>query len=104
MKITNKIKIIGFDWEIVTGKKGDDVSYEGSCFGSTHVHTQKIFLDKDTSQQNQEQCFIHEILHAIWWQVGLSKRKDIGKNLDEEIIHPLAQGLYQVLKDGNLLK
>ena len=104
MKIPKKLKIIGFDWKIITGKKSDDVAYEGNCFGATHHGTQKIFLDKDTTEQNREKTFIHEIFHALWWQMGLQKRKDIEQNLEEEIVHTLAQGFYQVLKDNKLLK
>lgn len=104
MKIPKKLKIIGFEWRIVSGKDGDDVTYEGNCFGTTHTSTQKIFIDNEATQQNKEKSFVHEILHALWWQMGISKRKDIEKNLEEEIVHPLAQGLYQVLKENNLLK
>ena len=104
MKIPKEIKIIGFNWQVVTGKASDEVAYEGNCYGSTHPKTQKIFLDRDTTNQNREKTFIHEILHALWWQMGIGKRKEIDNKLEEEIIHPLSQGLYRVLKDNKFLR
>ena len=104
MKIPKKLKIIGFEWGVIKDKKGDDVIYEGACYGSTHPSSQKIFLDSSATRQNKEKAFIHEILHALWWQMGLGKRKDIDKKLEEEIIDPLATGLYQVLKENGLIK
>ena len=104
MKIPKKIKILGYYWEVISDEKGKSVIYDGNCFGSTHLGMQKIFIEhlERTTQQLREQSFLHEILHAIWWQTGLGKRKDVDNKLEEEIIHPLAQGLYQVLKDNKL--
>lgn len=102
MKIPNKFKIIGFDWVV---KNNKDVIAEGGVFGSTHTYTQTIFLDPETTQQKKEQTFLHECMHAIWWQTGLGKRYDKDKAIiEEEIVSALSSGLYQVLKENNLLK
>lgn len=102
MKIPSELKIIGFNWKVKSDK---DVTYEGNCFGSTHTQSQTIYLEPGATntKQNREKTLVHEILHALWWQMGLGKRDDI-KKFEEEIIHPLSSGLYQVLKDNNLLK
>lgn len=102
MIIPKKLKIWGLEWEV---KENQDVANEGNCFGSTHSRTSKIFLEKDVSQQIKETTILHEILHAIWWQVGLAERfKKIEGITEEQIISSIDTALYQVLKDNNLLK
>lgn len=104
MIIPNKIKVLGFDWTIEDNK---DVAYQGNCYGSTHHASQKIFLEplNVVSEQKRQQVLIHELLHAIWWQMGLSIKYDKDQpKLEEELITTISQGLYQVLNDNNLLK
>lgn len=100
MKIPNTLKIGAFDWKI---KEDANVAYEGSINGSTHYGSQTIFITPESTNQKKEEVLIHESMHAIWWQTGLGKRfKD--SQQEEEIIHALAHGLYQMLKDNKLLK
>lgn len=100
MNIPKQLKIIGFDWKI---KEDRNVAHEGAIHGSTHSYSQTIFLDPDNTKQKQEQTFLHEVIHAIWWQTALGKRFPESK-MEEEIISALSQGLYQVLTDNKLLK
>lgn len=100
MKIPKKLKINGFDWEVI---ESQDTANEGNCFGSTHFSTQKIFLEPSATRQKKEQAFIHEILHAIWWQQCVGNATD-DKTLEEKVISAMSFGLYQVLKDNNMLK
>lgn len=104
MIIPEKLKIIGFDWTVEKNDKSKDVTYQGSCYGSTHQGTQKIFLNPDDPIQKSEQVLIHEIMHAIWWQMGLNERYKKEKDIEEEVITTISQGLYQVLKDNDMLK
>lgn len=101
MKIPARIKIMGFEWAI---EKDKSVAAEGSVFGSTHTHSQKIFLDPTTTQQKNEQTLVHEILHAIAWQTGLARRleKFSDNKIEEEIIQSLSFALYEVLKENKL--
>ena len=101
MKIPKKLKIGGFIWEI---KNNEEVNLEANAFGSTHFRKQKIFIDPTETQQKKEQCLIHEVFHAIWWQTGLLERYKETKEKEEEIIQALSNGLYQVLKDNKLLR
>jgi len=101
MKIPKKIRIIGFDWQI---KESQAIADEGNCFGSTHTQNQVIYLEPKAPLQKKEQVFFHEMLHALWWQQGLFQRFKDKKEIEEEIVTTLSQGLYQVLKDNNLLK
>lgn len=70
MIIPNKLKILGFDWSVEINK---DVAYQGNVFGSTHHSSQKIFLEPEdrSTKQKQEQVFLHEVMHAVWWSLGL---------------------------------
>ena len=99
MEIPTELKIGPFIWAIETSK---DVSLEGNCYGSTHHTTQKIFLDPTNSPQRNEATLIHEILHVIWETSSLTKV--IEQKLEEQIVHTLSLGIYQALKDNNLLK
>lgn len=101
MIIPKKLKIIGFEWQV---KESQEIADEGGCFGSTHTQTQTIYLELKASQQKKEQVLLHEILHTLWWQQGLNQRYKDDKKIEEEVITTLSQGLYQVLKDNNLLK
>lgn len=102
MKIPKSVKVNGFIWDI---KEDDSISYEGNCFGSTHYKTQSIYLEPDMPQQHKEQVLIHELMHTIFWQSGLSKRyQKTNPDMEEEVVTALSVGLYQVLKDNNFLK
>jgi hypothetical protein len=105
MKIPNKVKIAGFTWTVEKNVDVQrDVTREGNCYGSTHHVSQKIFVDPDITEQKTEHTFIHEVLHAIWFHYGLSKNKSFTPDQEELVVDSLSNGLYQVLKDNNLLK
>lgn len=101
MNIPKELKIGAFIWTIQDSK---DLAYEGQCYGSTHGYTQKIFLDPGQTDEKKRQTVIHEAMHAIWWQTGLGVRYKNTKDLEEEVISAISMGLYQVLKDNDLLK
>lgn len=99
MKIPKEIKIGGFIWTV---DYNEAVSNEGNAFGSTHYRKQRIFLDKNETQQKKEQCLLHEIMHALLWQSGSSKRfKDA--DCEEGVVQALSNGFYQVLKDNKFI-
>lgn len=102
MKIPKQIKIGGL---VYTIEKSEKVTNEGGNFGSTHHRKQRIFLDPSETVQMSENTFVHEILHAIWYQAGLKSRyqKD-HPGFEEEVVDALSNGLYQVLKDNKMLK
>jgi len=102
MIIPPTLKIGPFIWEI---KESEEVANEGNVYGSTHHSKQKIFLEPSETQQKKEQVLIHETMHVIWHQAGLGKRYDKDHpRIEEEVVHALSMGLYQVLKDNDLLK
>jgi Zn-dependent peptidase ImmA (M78 family) len=98
MNIPKHIKVGGLKWTV---EQNRDIATEGNVFGSTHIQTQKIFLNPENSPQLMGQTLIHELLHAIWYSQGLTKRFD--GDTEEQIIDPLAKGINQVLKDNKFL-
>lgn len=100
MKIPSNIKIAGMNWKVKLSKPVTD---QGHCFGSTHLQSEEIYLDPQTSQQRQEETFLHELLHVAYYNTGLYERFKEQKS-EEEVVSALSAALYPILKDNNLLK
>jgi Zn-dependent peptidase ImmA (M78 family) len=102
MIIPSKIRVIGLDFEIEENEK---VANEGNTFGSVHSRKQRIFLEPNETQQRKEQTLVHEMLHAIFMQTGLSERLRDNKDVTEEqLVSTISAALYAVLVDNGLLK
>src|SRR3990167_5111278 len=100
MKIPKKLKIAGFNYKITHNKQVADHS---STFASTINAQQEINVGLGFPIQKQEQTFLHEILHAVWFCYGL-KEAGFKNEQEEHIVDALSNGLYQVLKDNKLIK
>lgn len=102
MKIPKYLKIGAFNWEVI---QDDNVTHAADVCGQSHFKSQRIFLEKTSTEQNREATFIHELLHVVAEQSGLVARlKNITGITEEEIVSSMENGLYQVLKDNDLLK
>ena len=102
MIIPKSITVNGFVWQV---QFDGPLTDESNVYGSAHYKSQTIYIDPKVPRQKQEQTFLHELLHAVSWQSGLSKRMQQAKQteLEEEIITALSFGLYQALNDNGLL-
>lgn len=98
MELPKELKIGGFQWTVEEQK---DIANESSVFGSTHTQSQKIFIEPGLNIQKRDQTLLHEVMHAIWWQSGLERIFD-DRKMEEKVVHAMAMGLYQVLKDNKL--
>lgn len=89
MKIPKQLKIGG---HLVTVFL-DTTKFEtdDKC-GHADANKNEIVIDSNLSQSQQESTLLHEILHFI------------NAPLDHALLDSLAEQLYQVLKDNNLLK
>lgn len=99
MKIPKRMNIVGLEWQV-----DFDAQFcaDRSVHGATSSDSQTIKLQPQCSRQLQEQTFIHELLHAVWWSMGL---KEHFKDDDEEkVVNSLANGLYQALNENGLLQ
>lgn len=86
MKIPNVLKIGG---HYITVNVTPDVPND-NC-GQFDIKKNEILLHQDQKQTQLEASLIHEIIHAL------------NISLHEEQVEFLAQGLYQVISDNNLV-
>ena len=98
-KLPQEITIMGLKWRIEASKLASDSS---QTFGSTICRTQTITIDPEAPFQYQQKTLLHEILHACWWQTGLTKDENIKQENEEKIIHALSSALFQVLKENTI--
>ncbi len=94
MQIPDKIKIGGFDYEIVKINREEESGTNNP--GSHSAQFQKIWVDTHTLQSQQERVLLHEIIEAVNYYNEL--------DLSHTQICVLEYNLYQVLKDNKLLK
>ena len=98
MKIPNKIHFAGFDYGVKTVEKLDGEEN----WGRTTMRDRKIFLEKGMDIQNQEETFLHELLHiAFRHTLGWEKLPD---DMEEKMVKAWSMNIYGILKDNNLLK
>jgi uncharacterized beta-barrel protein YwiB (DUF1934 family) len=84
MKIPNKLKILGHEVTVI-----ESDSLDGS--GEFDKEKMMITIYSKSAQSWKEETLIHEILHVI------------NSELTEKDVDFLAQTLYAVIKDNNLL-
>ena len=94
MIIPDKIKIYGRTFEIIKSDRNKNDGVNNS--GSVNTFFQTIWIDNTAHIEVQESTLIHEILEAI------DKDNDLG--LSHTQLCVLENGLYQTLKDNDLLK
>lgn len=89
MQIPEKIKIGGFmvDVEFV-----NNLMTDRQHTGEYHPRTQSIKIDKDCSEQEREEVFVHEVLEAI------KAIYDI--QLEHRDLTLIATVLHQIIKDN----
>ena len=97
MKIPNKVKVGAHSYNIVFRDDLDDDN-----FGTCRPKKLRIFIDETAEKTQQEETFFHEVMHAIFHQVGMSTPWDMDK--EERRVQALGHSIYQVLKENRLLK
>ena len=94
--IPKKVEIGGFVYDVIIdtsesfGSIGTSEINWGKC---DHVKA-KITLNGNACQQQQEDTFIHEIVHSIC--------NTLGDTMTEDFVVRFSHLLYQVLKDNNI--
>lgn len=93
--ITNKdeIKILGLNYKL---NYVDSISKEELRVGEIDYLNQEIRILKDMEQGIKDVTLIHEVLHAIFNQLGFEEEQD------EHLIQSLATSLYQVFIENVL--
>jgi Zn-dependent peptidase ImmA (M78 family) len=90
----NKINILGIEYTIVEQKI---VNANNEYLGLIDTHTQEIFLKKSLPEDKKLQTLYHEVLHAIFAQMG---QYDLYEN--EQVIQQLATAIHQLHKDNDV--
>ena len=98
MKRPERIKVLGktYKLKVVTEKSpGFEEGDYGACDNDSHV----IYLIAGRSLGNDQDTLIHELIHAIEFQMGVDG--SINKKVSHEHrVQGLATGLLAVLKDN----
>ena len=89
MKIPEKIKIGGF---IVTVELVNNIMTDRGRLGEYQPRTQIIKIDKDCSEQQKEETFLHELFEAI------TSIYDI--DIEHKDLSNMVTVLHQVIKDN----
>jgi hypothetical protein len=95
LRLPKKINILGRNYTIEYFDFNGSIQTNTMC-GTSGYSGQKIQIDSKSHRESQESVLLHEIIH----QVSHSMKLD----LSEETVCQLEAGLYQVLKDNDLLK
>jgi len=100
MKIPKEIKVGGHIYKVICPYHFKDrTDRVGAC---DSLKNEIVIGDDNGNGEKRnkntiEQTFFHEMLHAIDKVYNADK-------LEEEVVERLSEGLYQVLKDNDLLK
>lgn len=101
MNIPNQVKIGGILYSV--GKTEEDIYIEGNqVMGLINSELQEILLDTKAKTDFVNITFLHEIIHGILMDRCIILHDN--PSIEENWIQNLASGLYQVLKDNDLLK
>ena len=94
MNIPKEVKVGGYTYRVVWA---DKIALHNNNDGETNTSDQIIKLQSGQGKEHTEQVFIHELLHACFYQMGFD---DEDKQTEEQLVTRLALVLYQVIKDN----
>lgn len=82
--VPTEFRLAGMDWKVVFNEHLQDL---GQCDNDSNT----ISIRQGMSRQQTEQAFCHELVHAIYYTMGLDDH-------DEKMVEGFAQLLYQYLR------
>lgn len=88
MDLPNRVKVAGVHYDI---EPLDDDENHGTC----SFDNLTIRVDPNLKEDKRQQVFVHELLHAIFWEAGYREQ-------DEEMIERVGRVLHQVLRDNDI--
>lgn len=95
MWVVDKIKVGGITYDVVYT---EDIS--GFLYGSCNYEKGKILISSKTGEERQQQTLIHEMLHAIMFETGLTQEEE-DEDREEEMVNRISLVLHQVLADND---
>lgn len=103
MNLPKKIKILSRDFvvEEMSEKEIGEGSYAGTCFCDKGI----IKVSAEFSSQKQAAVLIHELLHAVWNEMGITSVSghETIQITEEKVVTRLANGLAAVVRDNPAL-
>ena len=91
MKIPKTVKIGGIIYSV---QEVDRLTFGDSATAEINYRKSTIEIAKDISEQRKHRDFLHEVMHAIYDNLGYSEHNE--KQIDE-----LAGALYQFVVDNS---
>lgn len=90
MNLPKKINIKGKEYKII---QINDISLNGEpAHGLVDYDKQIILIEKSASNESKLSTLIHELCHAVWYEIGL-KQTSLTQDLEEL----LAENVCQVI-------
>lgn len=93
MSENNKVKIGYKEYEIV--KKEEIIELPNECYGKIDFDKEKIELSTKYNQNQQNQTFLHELIHGIFDKLDMHDLRD-----NETLVNQLSKELYEVILDN----
>lgn len=90
---STSINILGIEYNVL---EQNIIESNPELMGMIDTHLQKIYLKSNLSEDVKNQTLLHEIIHAIFQQLGFIE--------NEQVIQQLATSIYRVFKENNLLQ
>ncbi|MCI8273533.1 MAG: hypothetical protein HFJ55_05575 [Clostridia bacterium] len=89
----NKVKIGYKEYEIV--KEPEIISLPNELYEEINYEKEQIRISSKYSQKQQNQTFLHELIHGIFEKLDMTNLKE-----DEVVVNQLATTLYEVIIDN----
>ncbi|MFE8697970.1 ImmA/IrrE family metallo-endopeptidase [Cytobacillus sp. FJAT-53684] len=88
--VPEKVNVAGIEYSVMEVK---GLANKHEKMGCVRYGPAEIELDAEMSQERKEQVFVHELLHACFFEAGYTEQ-------DEDAVNRVSAVLYQVLKDN----
>lgn len=87
-----EVKVGGMVWKVT---EKPTVDKQLNTMGISNWIYNEIEIKEDMCEQRKEETFVHELLHAIFYEAGIEEQ-------DEDMINRVSKVLYQVLRENEL--
>lgn len=87
-----QLKILGLNYDL---REVECIEHGTQDIGRVDFINQAIYIKKDLHNDRKKIVLIHEILHAIFEQLGFTE-----ENENEQFINSLAVAIYELLKNN----
>lgn len=96
MQLSKSVNVLGVKYKVKLQSRL--IENDESLLGMTDFPNDTIWLRKGMDMQRTQQTLIHELVHAMLYEVGNDDYNS------ENLVNPLGNILYQVIKDNKLIK